>query len=120
MRQISFSQTVEQIRSGQKTVTRRLGWQHARVGDDLTAIVKGQGLRKGEKVERLATIRVVGIRRERLDRMITDPEYGAREVKLEGYPLGYDDPVKFVGWFAEDNGIPWSEEITRIEFEYLA
>ena len=65
---MSFALTTEQIFNRTKTVTRRVGWTFLKPGDLLCAVRKGQGLKKGEKVERLATLRVVSVRRESLDR----------------------------------------------------
>ena len=54
MRNMSFYHTTEQIRNRSKTVTRRLGWAFLKPGDRVRAIVKGRGLKKGQKVEPLA------------------------------------------------------------------
>jgi hypothetical protein len=41
--------TTEQFRTGQKTVTLRLGWVNLKPGDVLMGVEKCQGLRKGER-----------------------------------------------------------------------
>ena len=66
MRNMSFSATTEQIRNGTKTVTRRLGWTFLKPGDVVMACVKCQGLKKGEKVEKIRPIRIVSVRKEPL------------------------------------------------------
>lgn len=73
------------------------------------------GMRPGEKVQRLARIRVVDVRREPLLNMVGT--YGAREAKLEGF-LGMTG-TQFVKMFCEHMGGDFLQEVTRIEFEYL-
>ena len=121
MRNMSFSLTTPQVRARAKTVTRRLGWKFARAGDVYCAIEKGQGLKKGEKIVRICTIRVVSARSERLDRMTTDLDYGFAETAREGFPNGHPRhfPSEFVGMFCAHNGCDPFVIVTRIEFEYL-
>lgn len=120
MRNISFALTTEQIRNRTKTVTRRTGWKNLKPGTLLCAVVKGMGLKKGEKVERLCTIRVIDVRRESLARMEQDIAYGYRECAREGFPEGpYCAPVHFIMWFARTHGIAVTDDVTRIEFEYV-
>ncbi len=57
--------TTQQILDGTKTVTRRLGWRHLKVGDQIRPVKKCMGLRPGEKIEVLrGPLRVVSVRRE--------------------------------------------------------
>ena len=98
MRNMSFSMTTEQIRSGTKTVTRRLGWKFLKPGDVVMACEKCQGIKKGEKVKKIRPIRVVSVNRECLVSMV---EYKGEDVRCEA------------------NKCDWYAEITRIEFEYL-
>ncbi len=120
MRNISFAHTTQQIRDRQKTVTRRVGWRFLRPGERLSAVEKSRGLAKGESVQRLATIRVVDVREERLDRMIEDWEYGVTECRLEGFANDeiLRNPNYFVAWFAVNHGCRQDSLVTRIEFEY--
>lgn len=114
---MSFALTTDQVRSRSKTVTRRLGWRFAKVGDVVQPVVKSQGLKKGERVETVgAPIRFVQVTRERLD-AIDNEEYGTDESRREGFPelSGYE----FVSMFCEHNGCAPDTEVTRIEFEYL-
>ena len=83
---ISFSLTLPQVRAGTKDVTRRCGWEHLNPGQVLHGIEKGQGLKKGEHVKFIRDVQVVSVRRERLDRIITEPIYGLEEVRREGFP----------------------------------
>ena len=80
MRNMSFSKTTQQVRDKDKTVTRRFGWGRLRRGEQVCAIEKGMGLKKGEKVVRLATIEVIKTNTERVDAITTD------DVVKEGFP----------------------------------
>jgi hypothetical protein len=116
-RNISFMLTTEQIRNRTKTVTRRLGWRFLKVGDTLNAVVKCQGLKKGESVEKLATIKVVSIRREPLNAITFE------DVKAEGFedhPAVQGSPLCFIDFFCRSHPkcAPWTV-VTRIEFEYV-
>lgn len=116
MRNISFFLTTPQFKARTKHVTRRLGWKNAKPGDVLMAVEKGQGLAKGEKVNRLGQIRVTDVRQERLDAMLVHP-YGKQECIAEGFPTM--DGAAFVSMFCEHNGCAPSTVITRIAFDYL-
>lgn len=116
-RNMSFSMTAAQIRNRTKTVTRRNGWENLKIGEVLRAIVKGQGLKKGEKVERLCDIRVVDVRREPLNRLSRYVIYGLTELQREGFPDM--TPDEFVAMYCKANGCAPDKTITRIEFEYL-
>lgn len=111
MPNISFQLTTQQIRDRSKTVTRRLGWSRLRAGAALTACVKCQGLKKGESVERLARLRVVSVRRERLDAI------DQADVIAEGFP-GMT-PAEFVSMFTTHMRCTPETLVTRIEFEYV-
>lgn len=111
MRAISFSMTPGEIRDRSKTVTRRQGWLNLKVGDELQAVEKAMGLRKGEKRVKLAVIRVVDVRREPLD-AITD-----QDVAREGFP--HLSAPEFVDLYCEAMGCGPFDECTRIEFEYV-
>lgn len=116
-RNISFALTTQQFRDQTKTVTRRLRWLKLKAGDELMGCVKCMGLKLGEKPERLGLIRVVDVRRERLDLMVANPEYGKQEAINEGFPEL--DGLQFVLMFANSMGCMPSDYITRIEFEYV-
>lgn len=110
MRNMSFTATTDQILRRQKSVTRRLGWTFLKPGDLVMAVVKGQGLKKGEKVERLGVIRIVSVRREPLSAITAD------DVVREGFPDV--SPPEFITMFRRMNrGLPW-QVVTRIEFAY--
>lgn len=58
------------------------------------------------------------MRREPLQQMVDDPEYGAKEVVAEGFPE--KTPAEFVVMFCRSHaGCQPDSEVKRIEFEYL-
>lgn len=134
MRSMSFALTTAQVRARTKTVTRRLGWTFLKPGDRIRAVVKCQGLKKGETQEQLAVLRVVDVRREPLRRMTDDLDYGFEEARREGFG---DDatlkwPSEFVRFFCSSHRVDIfdpcrarfsrpctpEDEVTRIEFAY--
>lgn len=120
-RNISFSLTTPQFLAGTKDVTRRVGWEFLRAGDILCAVEKIVR-RAGERIKRLGMIRVVDVRREKLNLMCADLSYGEAECIREGFPPPgeYSDPTQFVLWFAEGHRCLPSSIITRIEFVRLS
>lgn len=113
MRNMSFSLTTDQIRDGTKTVTRRLGWKFLKPGDLVRPVVKGMGLKKGEKVQPIrGPLRVVSARRETLRDMI----YERNACKKEGFPML--TTLKFIRMFRRHMRVEMKTIITRIEFEY--
>jgi hypothetical protein len=119
---MSFALTTSQIMEGTKTVTRRLGWLHARPGQQLRPVRKCMGLRPGEKLEVLRDpLTIVSVRREPLIAMLHDREYGFRECELEGFGdhSDYRWPSEFVAMFcATHKGCTPETTVTRIEFAY--
>ena len=117
-RNISFFLTTPQFLAGTKDVTRRLGWSFLKAGDELMAIEKGQGLKKGETVVQLGLIKIVGVSTERLDQMIRFPAYGIDECRREGFPEM--TPHEFVEFFCKSHkGCYPKKLITRIEFKRI-
>lgn len=122
MRNISFMLTTQQIRDRQKTVTRRLGWRKLKAGDLLCGVEKGMGLKAGEKIVRLAVVRVVSVRVEPLRRITDDLDYGLAECEREGFSAHptLRWPSSFVEFFCGTHrGCTPETEVTRIEFEYV-
>jgi hypothetical protein len=109
---IAFSLTTQQFLDGTKTVTRRMGWLKLKAGDELTAVVKAMGLKKGEHPVVLGRIRVRGVHRERLN-WIT-PEDCAKE----GFPEM--TPEDFVAMFCKAMRCTQNAWVTRIVFERIA
>ena len=115
-RNMSFMMTTEQIKNRTKTVTRRIGWEFLKSGDILNAVKKCQGLKKGEKIEKLGTIRIISIKREPLD-CITYTD--VIKEGFENHPAVYGSPTCFVDFFCSHNNCIPKTEITRIEFEHI-
>jgi len=124
MRNISCYYTQEQIRNRTKTVTRRLGWANAKPGELLQVVVKGQGLKKGEHVEKMVVIRVLENDPEPLDNII---KYPRRWHKIKDYKWvwetvreGFPDmtPQEFVVMFCKTNKCEPGTVINRIAFDY--
>jgi hypothetical protein len=123
VRNMSFALTTEQIRTGTKNVTRRMGWRTLKPGTLIRPVKKGMGLRPGEKIEPLrGPIRVSSVTFEPLRRMTDDVGYGIEECRREGFgehPV-YRAPSEFVQLFCSTHKGCTPESIgTRIEFEYL-
>jgi hypothetical protein len=109
--------TTNQIIERTKTVTRRLGWENLKPGDRLHACEKCMGLRRGEKVKRLAVIEVVRNTPERLCRMALEKDYGDKEASLEGFPEL--SGLQFVAMFCESMKCNSTDFVNRIEFKYV-
>lgn len=109
MRNISFALTTTQFLDGTKTVTRRLGWKFLKEGDVLCAVRKCQGLKAGEKLDRLGKIQVTSLRRERLSAITP------ADVAREGF-FG-KSPEWFIEFFCGIHiGCERNTEVARIEF----
>src|SRR4051812_13064221 len=106
---ISFSLTKRQFRARAKDVTRRLGWNKAKVGQVLDACEKCQGLKKGEHPVKMGKIIVVKVNREPLNFMLKDADYGKSECEREGFP--HLTPVGFVRMFCEHNKCKPSQRV---------
>jgi hypothetical protein len=114
-RNISFMHTMDQFRARTKTVTRRKGWTFLKVGDVLCAVEKGQGLKPGEKLVRLGRIKVTDVRREPLQRLLDDFDYGWAETNREGFPRS--TPAQFVEFFCRTHkGCTWDSEVGNPSF----
>jgi hypothetical protein len=114
-RNISFTLTQRQIRKKTKTVTRRLGWKFLKVGDEITACEKCQGLKPGQVIKKICKLKVISVRREMLSEMLVEP-YGSQEAKKEGFPLLSGQ--EFVDMFCQSLKCHPKQTVTRIEFEY--
>ncbi|WP_232330806.1 hypothetical protein [Nocardia fusca] len=111
-RLMSVALTEPQVRARSKTVTRRMGWHVLRPGDRLTLCRKVMGRRRGEPLVRIVDVRVLAVRRERLDEITSD------EVLAEGFPEM--TPAEFVEFFCGTHkGCTPESTVTRIEWRYL-
>jgi len=121
-RNMSFALTTEQFKARTKSVTRRSGWLHAKAGDIVCGVLKSQGLKPGEKIERLGGILLTDVRREPLRRLTDDLDYGFAETTREGFPEGHPLhwPSEFVTFFCDSHkGCEPDSPVTRIEYGYL-
>ena len=110
-RNMSFMLTTEQIRNRTKTVTRRLGWWNIKDGEIINACVKCQGLKKGEKIEHICLIRIIGHRPEPL--WLIDEEDLARE------GFSHLSTWEFIDMFCKHNKCEMITRVNRIQFEYV-
>ncbi len=113
MRNMSFAMTTEQVRKQTKAVTRRFGWWFLKPGDVVQPILKGMGLKKGEKMQKVGPpIRIVSTRREMVGD-VTDAE-----CVREGFPeMSRGEFIRLLtdGFRKATSTSP----VNRIEFEYL-
>lgn len=103
--------TIEQIRNKTKTVTRRLAWWDLNPGEIIKAVERTRGLKKGEKINQLALIRIISIREEPLNIVNED------ELIKEGFPEM--TTTEFITMLSEYYKVPPSTSFNRIEFEYV-
>jgi hypothetical protein len=122
MRNMSFALTTPQILDGTKLITRRLGWLHAKPGQQVRPVLKCMGLKPGEKLQVLREpLTIVSVRRESLRAMLDDLDYGFSECALEGFGShpAYRWPNLFVQMFcATHKSCKPETMVTRIEFTY--
>jgi len=110
-RNMSFAMTTEQVINMSKTVTRRFGWDFLKPGDDVWAVEKTMGLKKGEKIKKLRLLHIVSVRKEPLNAIEKD------DCVKEGFPeLG---PHGFVDMLCKHYGCNEDDQVNRIEFIYL-
>lgn len=111
MRRMSFGLTTRQMRERSKTVTRRIGWWNLKKGEELLAVEKCMGLRKGERQKVLGRIRVTDI--------VLGPLGGVtdEDAAREGFPdlTG----AEFVEFFCKSMRCSPTQIVARIEFEHL-
>ena len=118
MRRMAFSHTTPQVLDRSKTVTRRTGWRDLKPGDLIQAVERSRGLKKGERLRELGTLRVVSVRVEPLSRLVTDARYAEDELPREGFPCWSRD--EFVAMFLRVNRLKSAAvTVTRVEFEYV-
>ncbi len=111
MKNMSFSITTAQMYQGTKDVTRRMGWNSLKTGDQIMAVEKGMGLKKGEKIKRIYPIRIVSVTREPTNAI------SRADVVREGFPDW--TPAQFVEMFCKHNKCQPDTIINRIEFERI-
>ncbi len=118
MKLMAFSLTTPQMRDRSKDVTRRIGWGDLKAGDQVCAIVKGQGLKKGQKVERIGVIEVVSNRPEPIGALADYPPVSAvSELYREGFPKL--TPDEFISMFCKANRCDRNKIVNRIVFKHV-
>ncbi len=111
MRNMSFRMTVQQVKDETKDVTRRISWWFLKPGDRVQAVVKGMGLKKGEKIQKLKVIEIVSTRKEILCTITKN------DCIREGFPDL--TPCEFVKMLCDHSGVLPSITVNRIEFKYI-
>lgn len=111
MRRMSFALTERQLLAGRKTVTRRMGWWTLKPGEELMAVQKCMGLKKGQKQKPLAVLRVTAVTPSPVS-AVDD-----REATLEGFP--HMTGPEFVRWFCKAQSCEPTTIVNRIEFEMV-
>lgn len=101
--------TVEQMKAGTKTVTRRFGWWFLKPGDRVMAVEKGMGLKKGEKIKQLYLIETISTRGEPLNAITK------ADCIREGFPEL--SPQEFVDMLCKHYECKPDAMINRIEFK---
>ena len=120
MRNMSFSLTQEQARTRTKDVTRRQHWDNLKPGDMIQQIVKGQGLKKGQHVEKIHIIRIISVQAEHVDDIVSRwYRDGKFEAGREGFPQWVGQEWRFVEMYCKANKCRCFDDCNRIEFEYV-
>lgn len=111
MRYMSFFLTKPQILDKTKTQTRRFGWNFLKAGDYIQAVTKIQGLKKGQKIEKLAKIYITNIYTEPLNKM------KRADCAKEGFPdLTPDD---FIDMVVNRYNCKRNKAVNVIDFVYV-
>jgi hypothetical protein len=111
MRYMSFALTVEPMQRGEKDITRRIGWRDAKPGWTVQPARKCQGLKKGQRIEKITRpIVFVDVRLEPLEAITP------ADVVREGFP-GMT-PFEFVTMFRQHNKCLATQEVVRIAFQF--
>jgi len=109
---MSVALTTDAVRERRKTVTRRMGWEYAKPGDQIQLCEKVMGRRAGQPLVRIALVELTDVSRVRLDTI--PPE----ECALEG--LWHMSPDEFVAMFcATHKGATPDGLVTRLAWKYL-
>lgn len=131
---MSCAQTEQAVLDKTKTVARRLGWWCDRngkrlivPGDELTLVRKAMGRKPGEPLVRLAQVRVVDVRRERLDAITAVEVYreGVADEVCDWHEATFPDDIDasladaFVDWYCHVFKCGGDVKVTRVEWEYL-
>lgn len=110
MRNMAFSLTEQQARDRLKDITRRQAWWKLKVGTLVQQIVKGMGLKKGEKVERIHVIKILDVRAEPVEAITKS------DVRREGFPDW--SRRTFIDFYCHAHRIKPTDICNRIVFQY--
>lgn len=110
MRLMSFFHTQDQIRARTKFETRRVGWEFARPGMKVDAVLKSMGRKRNEPLVYMGVIEFVEVEREPLNAITPSG------CVLEGFPDL--TPGEFVTMFCKHMHTWPKKEVTRIRFCY--
>jgi len=110
-RRMSVALTKDQVIARTKDVTRRLGWEFAKAGDEVILVSRVMGFKKGETAEVYAIVKLREVRREPLNKITR------ADCVREGFP--HLSPAEFVTMFCQHNKCTPDTMVTRIEWEYL-
>lgn len=108
---MSVAHTEASVRDRTKDVTRRLGWEALRAGDDLDLCRKVMGRKAGDPLVRIARVHVVGVTWEPLD-AITD-----EDARREGV-AGVETAADFIAFYCDAFRVEPSRQVRRIEWRY--
>ena len=107
---MSCALTTPQVELRIKTVTRRIGWGFLKAGDMIQLVEKCQGLKKGQKVRKLAVVKIVSTGWEPLDAITQE------ECDKEGF--SEMSPSQFIKMFMAHNRCERGTPVNRIEWTY--
>jgi hypothetical protein len=109
---LSYFLTTDQVRRREKTVTRRLKCS-LKPGELFWAVEKVQGLKKGEKHNRLALCRCLKNDQVTLNGPTMTPD----DCRREGFPE--ITPQQFVEMFCKHMRCEPDKQVRRVDFEYV-
>ena len=110
MRNKSFFLTQEQYRNRTKTVTRRQCKRTPEVGERFMGIVKGQGLKKGEKVQKMHASTYTAVD------WIFIWQISKEDVIKEGFPNW--TPLQFINFYCKANRVQPGDVCCRQAFKH--
>lgn len=120
MPNMSYFLTTKQFINHEKDVTRRLGWANLKANDNYTAVKKSQGLKLGEKIQKLGECICISNTPEPVDEIIRRPyRNGSKrsEMAREGFPEMTAE--QFVEFFCTHMKVTPETTVNRIEFMQL-
>jgi hypothetical protein len=117
---MSFSATVDAMRAGTKTVTRRdpSTWTNLKPGDRLLAVEKAMGLPKGARQVPIGVIEVINVRVEPLYLVGWEQDDDGRSVGAAREGFGSDDAFG-EAWIDLHGRYDPEGQVRRIEFRHV-